>query len=240
MTATGGRGLLEATGFLTAVGSARAPTPAALGWFGVVGAVLGGALGLGWLGAAELWPPAVAAVLVVVANLALTGMLHLDGLADAADGLLPPVERARRLAIMATPETGAFGVTAVAACLLLQVVALTAIDPAPVLVAALFAASRAGMAVVVATLPYARGDGLASAMRGGRPIAAFASLAAALAGATLWEPLAGPVSVACGLLAGAGVVALAMRRLGGFTGDVVGAAGVIAETVGLTVAAARW
>lgn len=240
MTIAGPRGLAEAIGFLTALGGARVPTPAALRWFGVVGAGLGGGLGLAWAGAAELWPPAVAAVVVVALNLASTGMLHLDGLVDAADGLLPPVDRARRLQIMATPEAGAFGVTAVVTCLGLQVVSLAVIDPAPMLLVALLAASRAFMAVVVAAVPYARADGLATAMVGGRPTVAALSVGAAAACAALWAPLAGPTSVVCGVGAGALVVLLAVRRVGGFTGDVVGAAGVVAETVGLTVAAARW
>jgi adenosylcobinamide-GDP ribazoletransferase len=240
VTVAGPRGLAEAVGFLTAVGGAHVPTPAALRWFGVVGAGLGGVLGLSWAGTAELWPPAVAAVIVVALNLALTGMLHLDGLVDAADGLLPPVDRQRRLQIMATPEAGAFGVTAVVICLVLQVVALAAIEPAPVLLMALLAASRAAMAFVVAVAPYARGDGLATAMVGGRPTVAALCVGASIAFAGLWAPLAGPVSVACGVGAGGLVVLLGIRRLGGFTGDVVGAAGVLAETVGLTVAAASW
>lgn len=70
---------------------------------------------------------------------------------------------------------------------------------------------------------------------------------AALAGTTLsavmaiaWRGAAGPVSLAAAVVAGAGVVSVGRQRLGGFTGDVLGAAGVIAETAGLVAAAARW
>jgi adenosylcobinamide-GDP ribazoletransferase len=54
------------------------------------------------------------------------------------------------------------------------------------------------------------------------------------------EGPAGVAVVVVAMAAAAGVVALAVRRLGGFTGDVLGAAGIVAETAGLVVAAARW
>ena len=62
----------------------------------------------------------------------------------------------------------------------------------------------------------------------------------ALALAVWWHPLAGPAALAGAAAGGAVVATLAQRRLGGFTGDVLGATGVVAETVGLVVAAARW
>jgi adenosylcobinamide-GDP ribazoletransferase len=62
----------------------------------------------------------------------------------------------------------------------------------------------------------------------------------AVALAAAWRTVAGPVAVVSGVAAGVGVVLLARRKLGGFTGDVLGAAGVVAETVGLFVASAKW
>ena len=76
------------------------------------------------------FPPAVAGGLAVAADLALTGMLHLDGLADSADGLLPPLPRDRRLAVMRSPDVGAFGVAAVVSAIGLRWAALAALDPA--------------------------------------------------------------------------------------------------------------
>src|SRR5438477_10532197 len=109
----------RALSFLTPIGGASRPSGSALLWFPLVGAALGLARGGIWWAAAQVWGAMVAAAVVVAADLGLTGLLHLDGLADAADGLLPHLPRARRLAVMAEPGVGAFGVGAVGAVLLL-------------------------------------------------------------------------------------------------------------------------
>lgn len=230
--------MLAALAFLTPFGGARTPTPRAVAWFPVVGALLGLALGLVWEAASVVWsytvlPP----VLVVVADLALTGMLHADGLVDSADGLLPHLERDRRLAVMAQPDAGAFGVTVLAATLLLRSSALLSIGPDTVLLVALWMTSRAVMAIGLTSMDYARGDGLATAFRGGASWVAFAAPFAALA---LVHDVPRATAVAAAVVAGTGVLLLAQRRIGGFTGDVLGAAGMVAETAGLVVAAAAW
>ena len=231
----------EAVAFLTPLGGAKAPGPGALRWFPAVGVVLGLLLGAVWWGAAEVWPAPLAAALVVVADLALTGLLHVDGLVDTADGLLPPLATHRRLEVLADPHAGAFGVTTVAAVLLLRWSALTVLAPAPLLLAALWCTSRTSMVVTARSLPYARPGGLAEPFRGaGAAGAAVAGCLVAVGLAAWWRPLAGPVAVLAGAGAAAVVAVLARRRLGGFTGDVLGAAGVMAETAGLVVAAARW
>jgi adenosylcobinamide-GDP ribazoletransferase len=231
----------SALGFLTIVGGAAPPDRRAPAWFGLVGALVGLAVGAVWWGAGELWPPLLAAVLAVAADAAVTGMLHLDGLADSADGLLPPVDRQRRLAIMATADVGAFGLVAVVVVLGARVAALAALSPDPLLLAGLWAGARAGMALTMAVVPYARDTGAASgfAGRGIAPGAVTLAAAGALIVATLggWAGVATAAALIAGFVA---VVAVAVRRLGGYTGDVLGAAGVVAETVGLVVAAARW
>ena len=224
-------GVRQALAFLTPVGGATAPSPKALPWFPVIGAGIGAALGGVWWVAGELWPPLVAAAVVVVADLALTGLLHLDGLADSADGLLPHLSPEQRLDVMAAPDVGAFGVGVASGILLLRWSALAVLRPDPALLAGLWCGSRTLMATVATTVPYAREEGLATAFLGGPwtwPVAVLgAVVAAALAG---WA--------AAGVVVGLVVVALAKRRVGGFTGDVLGAAGVIGETAGLLVAAA--
>ena len=235
--------MIGAIGFLTVLGrSSRVPSPKDVVWLPVVGALVGLVVGGAWWGAGELWPPLVAAALVVALDLALTGLLHLDGLADAADGLLPHLERERRLAVMREPSVGAFGVGVVVAVLGLRLAAFASMAPDVLVVAGLWCAARTVMAVGLRAVPYARASGgLASAFGSGSPVpvaAAGVVLAVGLAAAGEGGP--GVVAVAGGLLAGAGVVALGRSRLGGYTGDVLGAAGMVAETVGLVVAAAKW
>jgi len=235
--------VFDAVSFLTVLGRGGRPRPSTLRWFPVVGAGLGLLLGAVWWGASRVWPPAVAAAVVVAADLALTGLLHLDGLADSADGLLPHLSQQRRLEVMRTPDVGAFGMGASAATLLARWAALSVLAPAPLLLGGLWCASRSAMAAVPGRLRYARGEeGLAAAFTGvAVPVGLLGlALAASLALATGWRVVAGPASVAAAAAGFAAVVGLAVRRVGGFTGDVLGAAGLIAETVGLMVAAARW
>lgn len=231
--------MLSALGFLTVLGGARTPTRDTFPWFPLVGALIGAALAGVWVVATELWSPGVAAVLVVVADLAITGMLHLDGLADSADGLLPHLDRERRLAVMAGPDVGAFALAVVPVVLLARWAALATDLVEPLALVGVWAASRTVLAVVPALVPYARDGGLASAM-----------LPGARAGIALWllpvagllvavQGVTGAVALAVLLAAAAGVVLLARRRVGGFTGDVLGAAAVLAETVALLALAAR-
>ena len=231
-----------ALAFLTALGRPAPPTAHALPWFPVVGAALGLVLGAGWWLAAQVWPPLVAAALVVAADLALTGLLHLDGLADTADGLLAhALDRSRRLEIMAEPGVGAFGVGVTVVALLLRTAALAVMAPAPLLLAALWSLSRTVMAVAVCALPYARPRGLASSFLGASaaPVALGGGVLAVALAASGGE-LAAVAALVAAIGAAVAMFSLSLRRLGGFTGDVLGAAGVVAETTGLLVAAGRW
>lgn len=241
-------GLASAAAFLTAFGRGRRPTAGAVAWFPVVGAAVGLLLGLVWWGAAQAFPALVAGGVVVAADLGATGLLHLDGLVDAADGLLPPLDRPRRLEVMAAPDAGAFGIGTAVAVLLLRWGALASMRPHVLLLGGLWCGSRTAMAVTMARVPYARPTGgIADAFREGGPgarsrhgVVLAGAVAGALALGAGWTVPAGPAAVACGLAAFAAVVGLARRRVGGFTGDVLGAAGMVGETVGLCVAAARW
>jgi adenosylcobinamide-GDP ribazoletransferase len=236
-----------AVSFLTPFGGATAPTPSAFGWFPAVGAAMGALLGVFWWAAAHIWPAAVVAAIVVGADLALTGLLHMDGLVDCADGLLPHLSRERRLAVMREPTIGAFGIAAGAAVLLARFAAISSIHPSVLLLTGIWCGSRTVMAVAPSVLPYARADegGLATSFlsaTGRRPalIAAITGVAGLTSAAMLWRPLGGAVAALSGLAAAVLVLAFARRRLGGFTGDVLGAAGVVFETTALVVAAARW
>jgi adenosylcobinamide-GDP ribazoletransferase len=244
----------RAVSFLTPFGGAADPAPSALAWFPAVGAVIGLAVGGIWWAARRGWAPPAAAAVAVLADAGLTGMLHLDGLADTADGLLPPLPRARRLEVMADPRLGAFGVAGLAIVLLARFGAFASMLPSPLAVAGLWSGSRTAMAVTVRAVPYARPAGLASAFLaapdgGPRPRAAALTSPAVLglAGAVLAVGLAvagrgvnGLAAVGAEAAAAAAVVFLAWRRLGGFTGDVLGAAAVAGETAGLLTLALRW
>jgi cobalamin 5'-phosphate synthase/cobalamin synthase len=211
-----------------------------LTWFPVVGALLGAAVGAAWWGAEKIWPPMVAAAIAVGVDLALTGLLHVDGVIDSADGLLPHLSRERRLEVMAEPTVGAYGVAVGAAGVVLRFAAFTSAQPDIAVVAAVWCASRTVMAVATRSLPYARTEGgLATAMRGESwgPVAALgAVVAVAISALSGWRAISA-VAV-CAVVAGA-VVLFGRRQLGGFTGDVVGAAGFTGETAALLVAAVK-
>src|ERR1700722_16711392 len=135
----------QALASLSPIGGAREPSPRALAWFPVVGAFVGALLGVIWWASSRAWPVGLAAAIVVAADLAVTGMLHFDGLLDRADGLLPHMSHDRRLQVMRDPSVGAFGVAAGAVVLLLRWSALAATRPSVVLLIGIWAVSRAAM-----------------------------------------------------------------------------------------------
>ncbi len=236
--------MLAALAFLTPLPfSTRAPNGRTFLWFPVVGALIGGVLGLVWkvLDRYTQLQGLTVAIIIVALDLAITGALHFDGLVDSADGLFAPVVRSRRLAIMAGPEVGAFGLATGVMALLLRVACLFQLTPRPLLLIGLWCASRTVMACVAASLPYARDEGLASAFLDGMPEAMIIGAAGGLLAvfAAAGDGLGAVIGVAAGLVAALGVALLARRRIGGFTGDVLGACGFVCETVGLLVASVR-
>lgn len=246
-------GLSSALALLTVVGGPAAPSPAAAPWYPAVGALLGATLGVAWWGLDRVLPAFVGGAVVLCLDLALTGLLHADGLVDAADGLLPHLERARRLEVMREPATGAFGVTAALGVYAMRLAALASYRPAHawtavLLLGGMWAASRALMTWAISRLAYARPAGGLGALYGGSTggggrrgaLVAAGAWVVALAALLAWDRTAGAPVLLAVLVGGGAVLALAVRRLGGYTGDVLGAAGVVGETLGLVVAVARW
>ena len=240
----------SALSFLTVFGRPRAPDGRALVWFPVVGLVVGAVVGGVWWGAARVWPAAVAGVLAVSADAVSTGLLHLDGLADAADGLLPPVERSRRFDIMADPHIGAFGMVALVLVLALRVTAFSVTRVDVLAIMGIWCCSRTVMAFAVRALPRAHApsasmaasfDDSTEGARPGVPAAwwAVAGLTLAVASTVAGAGPRGAVVIGAELVAAAAILLFAWRKVGGTTGDVLGAAGVVAETVGLLVLAAK-
>ncbi|HWJ60415.1 MAG TPA: adenosylcobinamide-GDP ribazoletransferase [Acidimicrobiales bacterium] len=231
--------MLSALGFLSILGRSSPPTDRTFRWFPAAGAVIGGLVALVWWGAQGVWLLPVAAALVVAADLAVTGLLHVDGLADSVDGLLPHLDRERRLEVMRQPDVGGFALGVVPCVLLLRWASLASGGPSPWSIVALWCLSRTVAAAAPSFLPYARTEGLATPFLG--QANRWVLIAVAPAGAVLVAAQGGiGVAALLGALAGAGAVLwVAVRRLGGFTGDVLGALIVVSETVGLVALAAR-
>lgn len=220
---------------------ARGYTPARLAatprWLPAVGALIGGLVALAWLAAAAVFPPVLAVLLATAFGLLLTGCFHEDGFADACDGLGGGATRARALEIMRDSRLGTYGAAGLGMMLATKVAALAALPGAlvPLALVAGHAASRASAVVVIATSAYVRdhGTGKPVATGLGRAGLAFA-LACGLAPLLFLPPLA-----ALGGLAGLILGHLAMRRtyqrkLGGYTGDCLGAVQQVSE-VGFTL-----
>jgi adenosylcobinamide-GDP ribazoletransferase len=195
----------------------------------LVGCTGGATLLLGSL----LWPPLVAVVASTVATILLTGALHEDGLADAMDGFGGGRTRDQALAIMKDPRTGVFGVLALVLALLLKVSCLQAVMPARAaqLLMCGHALSRLGVVVLMACLPYVRETGASRA----RPFAQDVSwVSIAVAGLAAIAPLALVGAASLGGASAAAVVGgmwgqYLRRRLGGYTGDSMGAAQQLME-----------
>ena len=238
------RSLAIAFGFLT-----RVPVPTgavlprelgrAVAWFPAVGAVLGAMLaGLAHVLDGRL-APSLVAVAVVALLAAVTGGLHLDGVADVFDALGGGRgSRDRMLAIMRDSRIGAHGAAALALLLagkLAAIAALVAHGRAwPVFAAPV--AARWAVVPLIAWFPYARPDGLGTAFHdhAGAAQVAGATVLAALALGGFGAPMVAPALAA--LATALGLALWLTRRLGGLTGDVYGAAIELAELVFLVVA----
>ncbi|MCB2147944.1 MAG: adenosylcobinamide-GDP ribazoletransferase [Deltaproteobacteria bacterium] len=201
--------------------------------FPLAGLAIGLALALFDLAASALWPPAVAGVLDVVLLAAVTGAFHLDGLADTADGLYGRREREKALAIMKDSRVGAMGLVAVACVLFAKAAALGSIGHGRFLALMVVPAyARSAMIVGMRLLPYARGkEGTGSAFFE-TPLTA-----------TDFKFVAAPVILSLflgwrGLLLNlffasttAALIAIYRKKLGGITGDLLGAMTEILEAV---------
>ena len=210
--------------------------------FPLVGVVVGAAGAAVLVSASQCWPAWVAAVLALATTVALTGGFHEDGLADTFDALGGVVPRDKALAIMKDSRIGSYGALALGLSLLLRAALLAVLATRPMAgaVAALLAShalARAAAVGVIASLPYGGDAEHAKA----KPLAlavAPRNLGIALAWCALLAVSLGVAGVPPQRLALAGLgallVALAMRqwlqrRLGGYTGDGLGATEQLAE-----------
>ncbi len=206
--------------------------------FPLVGAVIGAGVGGLFWGLTVLGlPPLAAAGLALTAQLALTGALHEDGLADMADGFGGGLTRDRKLDIMRDSRLGTYGGAALVLALLIRAGLIAALPPAaaPALLAIAQGSSRFLLSALRLGLPAARraedGGGLTAAVAATdpRPV----SLRAAVPTLLLPLLLAGwgamlTVALGLGLVWGA-MHRLCRRQIQGFTGDTLGASQQIAE-----------
>jgi len=239
-------GLRSALGLLTRlpVGDHGGGEDAGLRWFPVVG-VLVGLIGGGVYSLAyRFLPSLLAAVLAVAAGAVVTGALHEDGLADTADALGSGASGEEALRIMRDPSLGTFGVLALTTASVWKIAALGALGPVWALTALVVGGTlgRTAAVVLIAVTEPARPDGLAHSVAGGASRAGtwwavVSGVAVAAAALGPWAP--GAVA----LVAGSAwlVRRTALRRVGGITGDLLGACEQVAELVVLTlVAGAAW
>jgi adenosylcobinamide-GDP ribazoletransferase len=195
-----------------------------------------------WLGLPDLVTAVAALAAVALGNRG----LHLDGLADVADGLAASYDRERALAVMRRGDVGPSGVATVVLLLLAQVAALAGAVSAGVGAAAVATAVLTGRVVLplfcVRAVPSARPDGLGAAVAGTVPpgvAAALAAIVLAVSGVVPGFPWwHGVLAVALGWAGAAALLARAVRRFGGITGDVLGAGTEVATTVTLVVLSA--
>jgi len=218
---------------LDAAGTARA-----VFWLPALGLLLGlvaaGGMACVAAGGASAERRLLGAAVAVALLALLTGGLHLDGLADTADGLGSRRPAAEALAIMRRPDIGPLGVVALVLVILVQVTALAAVPPGwPAAAALVLAVVTGRAAAVLATgLPAARPGGLGALVAGrtgraGRAATGLALLCAVIPAGVALGGLAGAlhglIAALAGMAAGGLLAWTARRRLGGLTGDVFGA-----------------
>jgi adenosylcobinamide-GDP ribazoletransferase len=233
--------LAAAARFLTTLRmrGAHVPLAATTPFFPLVGIAVGCCGSLVYL--FDL-PPLLAAMLALAVTALVTGALHEDGLADTADGLGGGRDRENALAIMRDSRSGAFGVLALVFSVGLRAAALAAMPTVGDGIRALIAAhavSRGLLPAVMHHLDPARADGLGASA--GRPDGSgmLWALALGVGIAVLALGFDAILATIVAALLVAALAGVARRRLGGYTGDVLGAAQQLAEIAILLIAAAR-
>ncbi|WP_426560992.1 adenosylcobinamide-GDP ribazoletransferase [Angustibacter sp. McL0619] len=233
-----GDGLRLAVGTLTVVpvrppstvDAFTAGTAMALAW--LVALLPAAAVGaLCWAGDAVSAPPLLVGAAAVAVLALFSRGLHLDGLADTADGLAASYDRERALQVMRTGDVGPVGAATLVLVLLAQASAIAVLVVDPLMVGLAVVLSRAMLAVACGRgVPAARASGLGATVAGSvpQPVAALVVVVVACCGtgvavasdAPWWSAV---LATACALLAAGAVLARSVSRLGGITGDVLGA-----------------
>lgn len=241
------RSLIAAIRFLTRL---SIPGPAtrsedlsrAVAWFPLIGAAIGALIGGAYCGAAHWWPPAIAGVIAIAFGLLLTGGFHEDAVADASDGLGGGHDNDSVLRIMKDSRVGSFAVMGLWVLLSLRWAALQRLDAQSVLGLAFASAwGRWSSAPLIALVP-SLSAGIGKDIQGRSGIACLVAtfFVAAVSVAAWHQGLTHAV-----IAAGAAIIVTALwgvylrRRLGGHTGDLLGAGNQLVEAAALLAICAR-
>ena len=219
---------------------------AAVRYYPLVGLMLGGLSALIFWASDFIFPTAIALMFAIAIGLLLSGGFHQDGLADTFDGIGGGLSRAQALEIMKDSRLGTYGTLALITALALKFAALSAL-PAIWIIAGLMTAhsvSRLSSIVVIATSTYAREEGKAKPVAGGvsRVGLGVAALTgtATICAASLVLPLPAIFAGLTGLIVGhIGIRLFFERKLGGYTGDTLGAVQQVSE-IGFYLGLAAW
>lgn len=237
--------LRAALGFFTRLPIGSAPLPptfrGVIVWLPAVGLIVGAVVAAAVKIAGLFLPAALCGVIGCLTWVAVTGGLHLDGVADCGDGLIVEATRERRLEIMKDSRLGTFGGTALFFVLAFKIGALTGLagttpDFVPLLLGCCLAGCVArGMVFVAMRVPTARPGGLGEALHEGvtaRHEAIALGLAVAVAAL---NGMRGLLALGAAALVGLFLLSAARKRLGGVTGDVFGCLVELTECAVLTV-----
>ena len=212
----------------------------AIVYFPLVGFIIGVMTGLVWYLSSLLLPASVAAGLAIMTGLILTGALHEDGFADCADGLGGSPNREKALEIMRDSRIGTYGGLALIITVGLRWLSLATLSPLGGAFVLLIAhtTSRSAMTIAMKLSNYARPEGLGKMASGDVSDVSFlvTILLAFLVGA-IFGGIAGLMAVTTALLLSWGLMKYLEARLGGYTGDGLGAMQQVAEITTLIVLA---
>lgn len=232
---------LAAVRFLTILplpgtwGTAEEDLAGSSAYFPLIGLLLGIVAAAAAIGLSLLLPPWPASALLVIVLIAFSGGLHMDGLSDTADGFMSSRPRERILEIMKDSRIGAMGAIAIASCLMVKLTCLESLSAAGFWRATLLMplAGRCAIVIQMAALPYARPEGGLGAVfyrnRSVIPVIVATLLMAAVA----WRACDKAGVIAMGVVVAGTVLfnLICRRKIGGATGDTLGASCEIAETL---------
>lgn len=241
-------GLWVAVGFLTRLhvgdvtrrGSVEVDMARAVPWFPVVGAAIGAIVGGVYVVADEFLNVAVASFVAVAVGLLVTGAFHHDGLADIADAFGGGWTVERRLEILKDSRLGTYGTAALCVAIVGEVLAIAELKGSEAFAAIIVAHSLGrSMALGAMILSPSAGDGMgADYIERLSPMAVLLGMLVGVGIAVALSPIFPVVTIGVAAISTIAIVALAIRKIGGINGDVLGAIVVVSGLATLVIAGA--